>query len=219
MSAVPDRFQQPETFAFTEENLETAKSIIGKYPPGRQASAVLPLLDLAQRQHDGWLPRAAIEHVAKILEMTTIHVYEVATFYTMFNLQPVGRFHVEVCTNLPCWLRGSDEIVGACRKNLGIDVGETTPDGLFTLAEAECQGACVNAPMVKIGDDFYEDLTPEATEEILEELRAGGKPKPGSRIGRRSSEPAGGLTTLTAKPDTKPAAKTAGKVEKSGGAS
>jgi NADH-quinone oxidoreductase E subunit len=219
MSAAPDRFQQPETFAFTEENLETARSIIAKYPPGRQASAVLPLLDLAQRQHDGWLPRAAIEHVAKLLEMTTIHVYEVATFYTMFNLQPVGRFHVEVCTNLPCWLRGSDEIVGACRKKLGIDIGETTEDGLFTLAEAECQGACVNAPMVKIGDDFYEDLTPEATEEILEELRAGGKPKPGSRIGRRSSEPAGGLTTLTAKPDRKPAAKTAGNVEKSGGAS
>jgi NADH-quinone oxidoreductase E subunit len=219
MSAGSDRFQQPETFAFTEENLETARSIIAKYPPGRQASAVLPLLDLAQRQHDGWLPRAAIEHVAKLLEMTTIHVYEVATFYTMFNLQPVGRFHVEVCTNLPCWLRGSDEIVGACRKKLGIDIGETTEDGLFTLAEAECQGACVNAPMVKIGDDFYEDLTPEATEEILEELRAGGKPKPGSRIGRRSSEPAGGLTTLTAKPDRKPAAKTAGNVEKSGGAS
>jgi NADH-quinone oxidoreductase E subunit len=219
MSAGSDRFQQPETFAFTEENLETARSIIAKYPPGRQASAVLPLLDLAQRQHDGWLPRAAIEHVAKLLEMTTIHVYEVATFYTMFNLQPVGRFHVEVCTNLPCWLRGSDEIVGACRKKLGIDIGETTEDGLFTLAEVECQGACVNAPMVKIGDDFYEDLTPEATEEILEELRAGGKPKPGSRIGRRSSEPAGGLTTLTAKPDRKPAAKTAGNVEKSGGAS
>jgi NADH-quinone oxidoreductase E subunit len=215
MSAAPDRFQQPETFAFTTENLDRAKAIIAKYPPGRQASAVLPLLDLAQRQHDGWLPRAALEHVADLLEMTKISVYEVATFYTMFNLEPVGRFHVEVCTNLPCWLRGSDEVVGACRKNLGIDVGETTEDGLFTLAEVECQGACVNAPMVKIGDDFYEDLTPEATVKILAELRVGGKPKPGSQIGRKGSEPLGGLTTLTTKPDAKPA----GKVKKSGGSS
>jgi NADH-quinone oxidoreductase E subunit len=215
MSAAPDRFQQPETFAFTTENLDKAKAVIAKYPPGRQASAVLPLLDLAQRQHDGWLPRAALEHVADLLEMTKISVYEVATFYTMFNLEPVGRFHVEVCTNLPCWLRGSDEVVGACRKNLGIDVGETTEDGLFTLAEVECQGACVNAPMVKIGDDFYEDLTPEATVKILAELRVGGKPKPGSQIGRKGSEPSGGLTTLTTKPDAKPA----GKVKKSGGPS
>jgi NADH-quinone oxidoreductase E subunit len=215
MNAAPDRFQQPETFAFTEANVERAQSIIAKYPPGRQASAVLPLLDLAQRQHDGWLPRAAIEHVATVLEMTTIHVYEVATFYTMFNLKPVGRHHVEVCTNLPCWLRGSDDIVAACRKKLGVDIGETTEDGTFTLGEAECQGACVNAPMVKIGDDFFEDLTPESIETILEELRAGGKPKPGSRIGRKSSEPSGGLTSLTTKPDANPA----GKAKESGGPS
>lgn len=215
MSAVSDRFQQPETFAFTAENVERTKSIIAKYPPGRQASAVLPLLDLAQRQHDGWLPRAAIEHVAELLEMTPIHVYEVATFYTMFNLDPVGRHHVEVCTNLPCWLRGSDDIVAACRNKLGVNVGETTEDGTFTLDEAECQGACVNAPMVKIGDDFYEDLTPETVETILEELRAGGKPQPGSRIGRKSSEPSAGLTSLT----TTPKAKTAGKAKESGGPS
>jgi NADH dehydrogenase (ubiquinone) flavoprotein 2 len=215
MSAVTNRFEQPQTFAFTPDNLERTKSIIAKYPPGRQASAVLPLLDLAQRQHDGWLPRAAIEYVADLLELTPIHVYEVATFYTMFNLAPVGRFHVEVCTNLPCWLRGSDDIVGACRRKLGIDIGETTEDGMFTLTDVECQGACVNAPMVKIGDDFYEDLTPESIEAILEQLRAGGKPKPGSQIGRNSSEPMGGLTSLTAKPTAKPA----GKTKQSGGPS
>ena len=215
MNAAPNRFEQPDTFAFTKENLEKVEAIIAKYPPGRQASAVLSLLDLAQRQHGGWLPRAALEYVAELLELTRMGVYEVATFYTMFNLEPVGRFQVEVCTNLPCWLRGSDEIIGACRKNLGIGIGETTEDGLFTLAEVECQGACVNAPMVKIGDDFFEDLTPEAIEKMLEELRAGGNPKPGSRIGRKSSEPAGGLTTLTTKPDAKPA----GKIKKSGGPS
>jgi NADH-quinone oxidoreductase E subunit len=215
MSAAPDRFQQPETFAFTKENLDRVKTIIAKYPPGRQASAVLPLLDLAQRQHDGWLPRAALEHVADLLEMTKISVYEVATFYTMFNLEPVGRHHVEVCTSLSCWLRGSDEVVAACRKNLGIDFGETTEDGLFTLGECECLCACVNAPVVKIDDDFYEDLTPEDAVKILAELRVGGKPKPGSQIGRKSSEPSSGLTTLTTKPD----ARSAGKVKESGGPS
>ena len=215
MRAAPDRFGQPQTFVFTPENLDITKSIIAKYPPGRQASAVLPLLDLAQRQHQGWLPRAAIEFVANLLELTPIHVYEVATFYTMFNLKPVGRHHVEVCTSLSCWLRGSDEIAKACRNNLDIDFGETTADGLFTLGECECLCACVNAPVVKIGDDFYEDLTPETIEKLLAELRAGGKPKPGSQIGRKSSEPMAGLTTLTTKPETKPA----GKAKESGGPS
>ncbi len=215
MSVAPDRFQQPESFAFTKENLEKATSIIAKYPPGRQASAVLPLLDLAQRQHYGWLPKAALEHVAELLEMTTISVYEVATFYTMFNLEPVGRFHVEVCTSLSCWLRGSDEIVAACRKELGVNFAETTEDGTFTLGECECLCACVNAPVVKIGDDFYEDLTPEAIEKILTELRAGGRPAPGSQIGRKSSEPLDGLTTLKTKPEEKPA----DEVRQSGGPS
>ncbi len=188
---------QGEVFAFGEENLAHARAIIAKYPPGRQASAVLPLLDLAQRQGGGWLPRAALDYVADFLQMPRIRVYEVATFYTMFNLKPVGRHHVQVCTNLPCWLRGSDEIAHTCKKSLGIGFGETTADGEFTLSEVECLGACVNAPMVQIGDDYYEDLGPEAMEKILADLKAGHTPKPGSQIGRKSCEPAGGLTTLT----------------------
>ncbi|MEQ8193082.1 MAG: NADH-quinone oxidoreductase subunit NuoE, partial [Rhodospirillales bacterium] len=165
--------QQPESFAFTPENLERAEAIIGKYPAGRQASAVMPLLDLAQRQHDGWLPRAAMDRVAEMLDMPPIRVYEVATFYTMYNLKPVGKYHVQVCTNLPCWLRGSDKIMGACRKAIGIGNGETSKDGLFTLTEVECLGACVNAPMMQVGDDYYEDLDAVATESILSVLKGG----------------------------------------------
>ncbi|MGF1641010.1 MAG: NADH-quinone oxidoreductase subunit NuoE [Rhodospirillales bacterium] len=196
MTAATDRPAPPATFAFTPENVERTAAIIAKYPPGRQASAVIPLLDLAQRQSGGWLPGAAIEYVAGLLDMPVMRVFEVATFYTMFNLAPVGRFHVEICTNLPCWLRGSDDIVGACRKALGIGLGETTADGLFTVSEVECQGACVNAPMAKIGDDFYEDLTPDAMETVLQRLRAGEQPKPGSQLGRTSCEPLGGVTSL-----------------------
>ncbi|HZD25736.1 MAG TPA: NADH-quinone oxidoreductase subunit NuoE [Alphaproteobacteria bacterium] len=188
--------QQPKSFAFTAENLAKAKEIIARYPPRRQASAVMPLLDLAQRQHDNWLPRAAMDHVAELLEMPPIRVYEVATFYTMYNLAPMGRHFLQVCTTTPCWLRGSDEIVAACKRKLGIDIGETTEDGQFTLIEAECLGACVNAPMMQIGDDYYEDLTPESTEALLDALARGETPKPGPQSGRRGSEPAGGLTTL-----------------------
>jgi NADH-quinone oxidoreductase E subunit len=190
----PGNVVQP--FAFTEENERTAQAIIAKYPRGRQASAVLPLLDLAQRQSGGWLPQPALDHVARYLDMPPIRVYEVASFYTMFNLKPVGRHHVQVCTNLPCWLRGSDDVLQACRQTLGIGVGETTGDGAFTVSEVECLGACVNAPMMQIGDDYYEDLDAESTRRILEEIGAGGRPKPGSQTGRRASEPAGGLTTL-----------------------
>lgn len=186
-----------DTFAFTKENDARAKAIIAKYPAGRQASAVLPLLDLAQRQNDGWLSQAALDYVAAYLEMPPIRVYEVATFYTMFNLKPMGRHHVQVCTNLPCWLRGSDGILDACKRNLGVEPGQTTDDGLFTLSEVECLGACVNAPMIQIGDDFYEDLTPETAESVLDALRAGETPKPGPQNGRQSCEPADGPTTLT----------------------
>lgn len=188
----------PQTFSFTEDNLAKAKAIIAKYPPGRQQSAVMPLLDLAQRQGGGWLPQPALDYIADFLDMPPIRVYEVATFYTMYNLKRVGRHHVQVCTNLSCWLRGSDAILESCRKTLGIGLGETTDDGAFTLSEAECLGACVNAPMAQIGDDYYEDLTPEAMARILEELRGGGSPKAGPQNGRRSSEPADGLTSLTA---------------------
>jgi NADH-quinone oxidoreductase E subunit len=189
-------FEQPESFEFTPENLEQAKAHIAKYPPGRQASAVLPLLWIAQEQHGGWLPRAAMDHVAHILEMAPIRVYEVATFYTMFNLRPVGRYLLQACTTTPCWLRGSDAVVQACERKLGIGVGGSTADGLFTLVEVECLGACVNAPILQVNDDFYEDLDGSTTEALLDALRDGKPPPPGSVVGRQGSEPVSGRTTL-----------------------
>jgi NADH-quinone oxidoreductase E subunit len=191
------RFEQPAIFDFTPENLERAKAHIAKYPAGRQASAVLPLLDLAQRQHGGWLPRAAMDRVAELLGMAPIRVYEVATFYTMLNLRPVGRYLLQACTTTPCWLRGSEQVVSACEEKLGINVGGTTPDGLFTLVEVECLGACVNAPILQVNDDFYEDLDGPATEALLDAMREGKPPTPGSVIERRGSEPIGGRRTLT----------------------
>ena len=191
---------QPESFAFTPENLEKAKAHIAKYPTGRQASAVLPLLDLAQRQAGGWLPLAAMHTVAAMLEMPRIRVYEVATFYTMLNLRPVGRYFLQACTTTPCWLRGSEDVVAACENKLGIAIGETTPDGLFTLTEVECLGACVNAPILQVNDDFYEDLDGPATEALLDQLRAGTPPPPGSVKGRHGSMAASGKTTLTEPP-------------------
>lgn len=188
--------QQPASFAFTPENEAKARAIVAKYPAGRQASAVMPLLDLAQRQHGGWLPIKAIEHVAEFLSLPYIRAMEVATFYTMYNLAPVGRRFVQVCTTTPCWLRGSGDIIAACERKLGVRVGETTSDGEFTLAEVECLGACVNAPMMQVNDDYYEDLTPETVERLLEAMARGETPKPGPQSGRRSSEPEGGPTTL-----------------------
>ena len=187
---------QPVSFQFTPENLTQAQAHIAKYPPGRQASAVLPLLDLAQRQHGGWLPQAAMDYVAGMLRMAPIRVYEVATFYTMLNLRPVGRYLLQACTTTPCWLRGSDEVVNACQSKLNIGVGGSTPDGLFTLVEVECLGACVNAPILQVNDDFYEDLDGPATEALIDALREGNAPRPGSASGRRGSEPVGGRTTL-----------------------
>ena len=189
--------QQPESFAFTQENLAQASVILLKYPEGRQASAVMPLLDLAQRQNDGWVSQPAMDVIAELLDMPIIRVYEIATFYTMYNLHPIGKYHVQVCTNLPCWLRGSDDVMKTCKKVLGIGAGETTEDGLFTVNEMECLGACVNAPMMQIGDDYYEDLDADSAESILSVLKAGGTAKPGSQIGRKSCEPMGGLTSLT----------------------
>ena len=190
-------FEQPESFEFTPENLERARGHIGKYPPGRQQSAVLPLLHLAQVQSGGWLPRAAMNRVAEMLDMAPIRVYEVGTFYTMYNLRPVGRHLLQVCTTTPCWLRGSDEVVAACKRKLGIPVGGSTDDGLFTLIEVECLGGCVNAPIVQVNDDFYEDLDGQSTEVLLDALRAGMPPPPGSVIGRQGSAPVTGRTTLT----------------------
>ena len=186
-----------EPFVFTPENRAKADAAIAKYPAGCQASAVLPLLDLAQRQNDGWISQAVMEHVAELLDMASIRVYEVATFYTMLNLERVGRYHVQLCRTTPCWLRGSDALRDACREELGIGLGGTTEDGLFTLTEVECLGACVNAPMVQINDHFYEDLDPARMKEILRAFRAGSPPEPGSQTGRQTSAPASGLTTLT----------------------
>ncbi len=186
-----------ETFDFSPDNRARAEKYIGRYPDGRQASAVLALLDLAQRQSGGWLPRAAMEHVAGILDMAPIRVYEVATFYTMYNLEPVGEHLVQICTTTPCALCGSAGIVTACEDELGIGLGETTADNKFTLREAECLGACVNAPMMQIGDDYYEDLDAASTAKILQALRRGETPQAGSQTGRTSTENAAGLTTLT----------------------
>ena len=194
--------QQPDTFEFTPENVERARAHIAKYPPGREASAVLPLLDLAQRQMGGWVPRAAMDYVGGLLGMAPIRVYEVATFYTMFNLRPVGKYLLQACTTTPCWLRGSEDVVAACETKLGIALGETTADRLFTLVEVECLGACVNAPILQVNDDFYEDLDGPATEALIDALRAGSSPPPGSVIGRHGSAPLGGKTTLTEVPAT-----------------
>ena len=188
-------------FAFSEANEKQAKLLVGRYPPGRQQSAIIPLLDLAQRQvgadegAQGWLPIPVIEYVAAYLSMPYIRAYEVATFYTMFNLRPVGRFHVQVCGTTPCLLRGSDDVFAACKAK-GLKKGATTEDGLFTLSEVECLGACANAPMVQINDDNYEDLTFETTTAILDALGRGETPRPGPQVDRQTSCPEGGPTSL-----------------------
>jgi NADH-quinone oxidoreductase E subunit len=191
-----DQPWQPKSFAFAKEGLAFAEKIIKRYPEGRQHSAVLPILDIVQRQ-EGWVSMAAMHVVGEMIDMAPMRVYEVATFYTMFNLKPVGKHHVQICTNLPCQLRGSDSVVETCKKELGIGLGQTTADGKFSLAEAECLGACVNAPVVWIGDDFYEDLDAETTKKMIEAFKRGETPKAGSQTGRQTSAPAGGLTTLT----------------------
>jgi NADH-quinone oxidoreductase E subunit len=204
MSSSNDNAVQPASFAFTPENRAECDRIIAKYPKGRQASAVLPMLYVAQRQ-EGWVPRAAMDVIAEILDMAPIRVYEVATFYTMFNLQPVGKYHIQVCRTTPCWLRGADQMSETCKKKLGIGLKETTKDGLFSLVEVECLGACANAPVVQVNDDFYEDLDPKKLEWLLDELAAGRKPQYGSQIGRQGAAPEGGPTTLKDIPAKSPA--------------
>ena len=189
------------SFAWTSDNATQAQKIIARYPPGRQQSAVMPLLDLAQRQvgtetnTQGWLPIPVIEYVAGQLDMPYMRALEVATFYTMYNLAPVGRFHVQVCGTTPCMLRGSDDVFAACKAK-GLHKGGTTADGLFTLTEVECLGACANAPMVQINDDNFEDLTFETMTAVLEDLIAGRQPKIGPQIDRQTSCPEGGPTSL-----------------------
>jgi NADH-quinone oxidoreductase subunit E len=189
---------QPKDFAFSKANLAWAKEQIAKYPEGRQASAIIPLLWRAQEQAGGWLPEAAIRHVADFLGLAHIRALEVATFYTMFNLQPVGKFHVQLCGTTPCRLRGADDLEKVCRKRIG-EQGEVTADGKFSWVEVECLGACVNAPMAQINADYYEDLTAESFEKILDGVAAGKKVKPGPQIDRQLSAPTGGPTTLKEK--------------------
>lgn len=196
VKAIYDKDIQPDDFSFTKANQKKVKEIIARYPKGGERSAVMPLLDLAQRQHDNWIPRAAMDEIAKILGMEPIQVYEVATFYTMYNLRPVGKYHIQVCGTTPCMLCGSKDIKQACQKKLHINEGETTGDGMFTLTEVECLGACVNGPAVQINDDYFEDLSSQDMEEILDDLAAGKKVKPGSRKNRLNSAPEGERTTL-----------------------
>src|SRR6266850_2988942 len=182
---------QPKEFSFTAENRAWADKVIARYPQGRQQSAVIPLLWRAQEQHDGWLPQKAIEHVAELLGMARIRVLEVATFYTMFNLAPVGKFHVQLCTTTPCMLRGSDALRDICARRIGEQL-HVTADGKFSWVEVECLGACVNAPMAQINYDYYEDLTPESLNQILDDLAAGKEVKPGPQVERQLSAPVGG---------------------------
>jgi NADH-quinone oxidoreductase subunit E len=189
--------QQPKDFAFTAENAAWANEQIAKYPPGRQESAIIPLLWRAQEQNGGWLPEAAIRHVADLLDMATIRALEVATFYTMFLLQPCGKkAHVQVCGTTPCMLRGSEAILDVCRTRIHHDPLHVSADGNFSWEEVECLGACVNAPMVLIWNDTYEDLTAESFGKILDDFAGGRKPKPGPQIDRQLSAPVGGPTTL-----------------------
>lgn len=185
-----------DTFAFSPENQAEVTRILGRYPTGREHSAVLPLLDLAQRQQ-GWIDRSVMEAVSQLTGLAPVRVLEVTTFYTMFRQHPVGDHHIEVCTNISCWLKGSDEVVRAIKDELGLDLGQTSADKKFSAAEAECLGACVNAPALQIGDHYYEDLTYDSTVALIRKLKAGERVSPGSQTGRQGSSNAAGFTTLT----------------------
>ncbi|KAF9585188.1 hypothetical protein BGW38_003503 [Lunasporangiospora selenospora] len=186
-------------FEFTAENMERANEIMAKYPPQYKKGAIMPLLDLGQRQL-GWTSLPVMNAIAKMVEVPPMRVYEVATFYTMYNREPVGKYFLQLCTTTPCQLCGSTEILKTIESNLGIKVGETTKDGKFTLVEVECAGACVNAPVLAVNDDYYEDLTPETTNKVLESLKTGAPLPAGPQTGRLTCEPKGGLTTLTTEP-------------------
>ena len=195
--------KEPDSFAFDAESEAKIAIILKRYPEGKQASAVIPLLYVAQRQmgrltQSAWVPRVAMDVIADRLSMPPIRVYEVATFYFMFNMKPIGRHHLQLCGTTPCMLRGSDAVLRACKDAGGVKgVGDTSADGMFTLTEVECLGACVNAPILQIDDDYYEDLDYESTVKLLEAFKRGERPKPGSAIGRRASAPAGEQSVLT----------------------
>lgn len=195
--------EEPASFAFDAESEAQIAKIVARYPEGKQASAVIPLLYVVQKQmkrqtDSGWVPRMGMDAVAERLGMAPIRVYEVATFYFMFNTKPIGKYHLQVCGTTPCWLRGSDEVLRACQDAAGVKhYGETSEDGMFTMTEVECLGACVNAPILCVDDDFYEDLDYDRTVALIEALRRGERPKPGSTIGRLNSAPEGGPQVLT----------------------
>ncbi len=199
--------KEPDSFAFDAESEAKITTILKRYPEGKQASAVIPLLYVAQRQmgrltQSAWVPRVAMDVIAERLSMPPIRVYEVATFYFMFNMKPIGRHHLQLCGTTPCMLRGSDDVLRACKDAGGLKgVGDTSADGVFTLTEVECLGACVNAPILQIDDDYYEDLDYESTVKLLEAFKRGERPKPGSAIGRMASAPAGEQTVLTGRGD------------------
>ena len=180
---------QPESFEFNNKSLEAAKKIISNYPNGKQQSAVMALLYIAQRQNDNWIPLSAMKYIAKMLEMPYIKVYEVATFYTMYNLAPVGDYFFQVCTTTPCMIRGAYKLVDVCKKKISEKESEITESGKASWMEVECLGACVNAPMIQINDDYFEDLNEEKLEKIIDQINKNQKPKPGSYRGRLSSEP------------------------------
>jgi NADH-quinone oxidoreductase subunit E len=187
--------RQPATFAFSGENLAWCDKLVARYPEGRQASAVIPMLWRAQEQ-EGWISEACIRWIAERLGMTYIRVYEIVTFYTMFHLAPVGKVHVQVCGTTPCMLRGAEDLIKVCKRRMSQRAKEVTPDGLFSWEEVECLGACVNAPMIQIWSDTYEDLTPESLDKLLDAFAHGETPKPGPQINRQTSAPEGGPLTL-----------------------
>ena len=188
--------KQPDTFEFTKENLVLAENILNKYPKERKKSAVMPLLYLAQNQNDNWIPLAALKYIGKFLSMPYINVYEIATFYSMYNLSPVGKYFVQVCTTTPCLLRGANEIVKACQKKISKNENTISENGMCSWTEVECLGACVNAPMMQINDDYSEDLDKEKTLKILDQILKGETPKPGSYRGRINNEPENNRKTL-----------------------
>lgn len=185
-----------EKFEFTAENLEWTKTQLAKYPENRKDSCVMPFLHRAQEQNNGWVSVPVMEYIADMLEMPYIRVHEVASFYSMYNLKPVGKHVIEVCTTTPCWLRGSDDVVKACKDELGIGFGETTEDGEFTLLEVECAGACVNAPVIAYAKEYYEDLNEDSTRAFIKAIKNGETPKAGPQNGRFKSCPFGGPTSL-----------------------
>tara|TARA_B100000282_G_scaffold234368_1_gene176796 strand:- start:82 stop:693 length:612 start_codon:yes stop_codon:yes gene_type:complete len=180
---------QPKDFTFDRDNMLLAKKILKIYPKNYKESSIMPLLSIAQNQNNGWLPKKAIEYISDFLEIPEIKVLEIATFYSMYNLSPVGKFHIEVCTTSPCMLRGSDEILSFCEKKLAIQVGDISKDKMFSLSRVECLGACVNAPIVKINENYYEDLDLNSTDKLINNLSSNKKIKIGSQSGRKGSEP------------------------------